>query len=182
MTQAKKEMKENCITCAVYANSHNTHLVDYFGVVIDGQRFFEWNFQGRVETPQYMFDLDGVLCVDPDEFDDDGIKYENAIRNAQPLYLPQTKIKAICTNRIERWRSLTEEWLKQYNVKYETLIMQQYKTAVERRTNSNPAIYKAEQYKKSSSILFIESSETQAIQIAQMTKKPVLSIETMRLL
>lgn len=180
MNQAKAVLGMDCLTCAVYANSFNTNKVNFVGVIVDGQRFFEWNFLGKLETPQYMFDMDGVLCLDPEVFDDDGSRYENSLINAKPLFIPQTKIKAICTNRIERWRTVTEAWLQKYNVKYDSLYMQQYKTAVERRASSNPARYKAEHYAKSKAILFIESNDDQAVTINSLTKKPVLSIQKMR--
>lgn len=172
---------DNFLTCAVYASSKAIDKVDYYGMVLDGPRFFEWNFNGIKATEEFMFDMDGVICEDPKVYDDDGIKYQNEIKRVKPLYLPQVNIKVICTNRIERWRPETEEWLKNYNVRYDTLIMQPFDTAVERRIKSNPGIYKATHFKESTATVFIESHDWQAQKMSELVKKPILSIESMTL-
>jgi uncharacterized HAD superfamily protein len=59
--------------------------------------------------------------------------------------------------------------------------MQPHATAVERRKQSHPAVYKAEHYKNSTATLFVESHKAQAVKIAELSKKPVLCVETMEL-
>lgn len=54
--------------------------------------------------------------------------------------------------------------------------MSQYETAEERRKH-NMAEYKAEQYIKLNGNLFVESSDKQAKNIAEITKMPVISIQ-----
>lgn len=169
-----------CTTCVVYASEKSKDKVDIYGMVLEGPRMFEWNFNGIKATEDYMFDMDGVICTDPAVFDDDGSSYRNEIINGvKSLYLPQVKIYGICTNRIERWRPETEAWLDRHGVSYEKLIMQPYTTAVERRKNSDPATYKAEHYFNSKATVFVESHKAQALKIAQLSMKPVLCIENM---
>jgi orotate phosphoribosyltransferase len=181
MRSALSVFRRECYTCAIYAHPKSKHMVNFYAVELPGPRFFEWNFTGIKATEDYMFDMDGVICEDPRVFDDDGSKYQAEIKRVKPLYLPQTKIKAICTNRIERWRPETEAWLKQHGVVYGQLIMQPFATAVERRNQSDPGKYKAAHYSKSDATVFVESHDRQASTIASESKKPVLSIESMKL-
>jgi len=181
MHRARDTFGKECITCAIYAHPKSVDRVDLYAVALDGPRCFEWNFSGIKATENFIFDMDGVICEDPKAFDDDGPKYQEAIRRVKPLYLPQTKIKAICTNRIERWRPETTMWLKQHGVVYGELIMQPFATAVERRKKSDPGEYKAAHYVSSQYGLFVESHDSQAKVISNKSKKPVLSIESMRI-
>lgn len=181
MYNALRKLNKECLTCVVYAHPKSIDKVNYYAVELDGPRFFEWNFTGIKATENYIFDMDGVICEDPKVFDNDGKEYEDEIKRVKPLYLPQVKVKAICTNRIERWRPQTEEWLRKHGILYDQLIMQQFPTAVERRKHSNPGHYKARHYKNIDAEVFVESHDWQAEIIASLSKKPVLSIESMRL-
>lgn len=180
--QAKDALGKDCTTCVIYVTEQSMDKVDIYGEVTDPDRIFLWNFLAKQSTHLFSFDLDGAIGTDPDHYDDDGEGYRQSIINAKPLYVPQTKIRMICTNRISRWRPETEAWLAKYNVTYDELIMQPHTTAVERRRGSNPAVFKAENYKnRKESILFVESHSAQAKIIARLSGKPVLSIEEMKL-
>jgi len=173
----------DCITCAIYAHPKAINKVDLYAEVLNGPRMFEWNFLGIEATKSYMFDMDGVICTDPAVFDDDGSIYMNEIsKGVFPFLLPQVKIHSICTNRIERWRGITEAWLDKHGVLYNDLIMQPYSTAVERRKKSFTPEYKALHFNQSNATVFVESHYAQAIEIAKRTDKCVLCIETMSLI
>ncbi len=168
-------------TCAVYAHSKAVHLVDHYASILDGGRIFQWNFTGTKASRDFCWDLDGVICTDPSVYDDDGEAYQVEITTGvRPLYLPQVPIRAIITNRLERWRRETEQWLEYYGVKYSRLIMQPYETAAERRRNSSPEEFKASQLKSLGGTLFVESSDKQAARIAVLSSIPVMSVERMR--
>jgi uncharacterized HAD superfamily protein len=127
-----------------------------------------------------MFDMDGVICTEPAAFDDDGPEYQNALKNAAPLHTPSVEIHTICTNRLEKWRRITEDWLTQYGVRFKNLVMQQYPTAARRRQKSHPGKYKGEHFKKSGCTVFIESSAAQSAVIAKVAGKPAISLEDRR--
>jgi uncharacterized HAD superfamily protein len=168
--------------CAVYAHSESLSGVDFYAEVLDGGRIFQWNFTGIKATENYCWDLDGVICTNPTVYDDDGDSYASQILNdVKPLYLPQVKVKAIVTNRIERWRQGTEAWLSRYGVQYGQLIMQPWRTAAERRANSTPEEFKAKHLRELGATAFIESHDDQAKKIAALSGRPVLSIESMQL-
>jgi hypothetical protein len=175
----KKILDKPCITCSVYTSNAVRSKIDIPGVVVQAPRIFEWNFLGASYTDDSLYDMDGVICQDPTVFDDDGEGYKNALINAKPLFIPQRKVKAICTNRLERWRCVTEDWLQRHGVQYGKLIMQQYATAAERRKQGNPGLYKAKHYKQLGGSLFVESHDVQAKVIAANSSKPCLSIESM---
>jgi len=169
-------------TCAIYAHSKSVHNIDFYAEIIDNGRIFQWNFSGIKATKDFSWDMDGVICTNPKVYDNDGIEYQFEILNGvKPLHLPQVKIHSIVTNRIERWRPETTKWLNKYGVRYNNLIMQPYKSAIDRRKYSTPSEFKAKKFKKSNSTIFIESDEQQARIIAELSNKPVLSIETMEL-
>lgn len=181
LSEAKnKNIFKNVIYASVYVTPGSEHLVNYYSKVLDKPRIFEWNMFNCSYISNSILDMDGVLCYDPIVFDDDGIEYENSLINAKPLHIPKYPIHSIVTSRLEKWRNITENWLKKYEIQYKYLIMSQYDTAEERRKH-NMAEYKAEQYLKLNGNLFIESSDWQSQKIAEITKMPVISIESKKI-
>lgn len=116
------------------------------------------------------FDMDGVICEDPQKDISCFENYIDHVKNAKLKFLPPFKIKYIVTGRRNSLRNETEIWLKRNNVKYKTLIM-------------NPLVfdnvyeYKANIYRNLDSDLFIESDAVQAEQIAKLSEKLVYCTE-----
>jgi adenine/guanine phosphoribosyltransferase-like PRPP-binding protein len=164
------------IRCCMYCAPDAQDEVDLCHSVVEVPRIFEWNLFNSWATTGGMFDMDGVFCKDPLVFDDDGPEYEQEISTAIPLHLPKTKVYSIVTNRIERWRDVTEGWLHHHGVEFGELHMQPYGTAEERRRKSNTAYYKATHYMASNCPLFVESDDAQAKAIAQIACRPVISL------
>lgn len=152
--------------------------VDHVVYRLSPPRLFEWNIWNNVLTWNIAFDMDGVLCFDPERFDDDGPEYEAALRDAVPRFLPRQEVGAIVTNRLERWREVTMDWLERHGVSYRKLVMQPYDTAAERRASSDPASFKSAYYGDSSHWLFVESHDAIGRGIAQKTRRPVWSLES----
>lgn len=159
---------------AVYRSPEKEPRLDLFGRDIPQQRYFEWNLINHPDSHSFVFDLDGVICYDPDVFDNDGEEYELALEQAEPLELPRNKVHSICTMRLEKWRGVTEIWLARHGVTYGELVMAQFSTADERRSNGNYGIIKGAYYRDSTATLFIESDSSQAAQIATVSGKPVI--------
>lgn len=150
-------------------------------------RVFEWNFANHPQwTPKMAMDIDGVLCVDPtDDDNDDGPRYRKFLANARPLYLPKAyPVRALITSRLEKYRPETEDWLSKHGVQYKSLIMMPYATKAERLAGIPHGLWKAERYREimDECALFVESDERQARQIAGATGARVLSIESMQML
>ena len=165
---------------AIYAAEESKDLVDYYFEIAEQPRLFQWNYLNHDIASRCCFDMDGVLCVDPtDEENDDGEKYINFIKNAKPLFIPKYEINAIVTSRLEKYRKLTEEWLKNNNVKYKRLYMLNLETAEERRKQNCHASFKASIYKRlNDTVCFIESDSKQAQDIVSISKKQCICVST----
>jgi orotate phosphoribosyltransferase len=164
---------------AVYALPGSERLVDFFAEALPSPRVFEWNVMHHGELSEFCVDIDGVLCVDPtDEENDDGKNYENFLSNAAPLIIPTKRIGALVTCRLEKYRNLTKEWLTRHGVKYDKLYMLDLPNKKARLAANCHAKYKARIYKDLGASFFIESSLGQAVDIAKFSGKQVLCMET----
>ena len=98
---------------AAYIAPGKESLVDMYLEICDLPRVFEWNIMHHGVVERSCFDLDGVLCIDPTESDDDdGEIYKSFLRQVKPLFVPTKEIGNIVTCRLEKYREETEEWLK----------------------------------------------------------------------
>ena len=166
----------------VYATTQTKSMVDCYCEVIDGGRIFQWNlFHHKTYIPESCFDIDGVLCPNP-PIDDDGPEYYKYISNAPSLYIPSVKIGTLVSCRLEKYRSVTEAWLKQQGIEYDELIMLDLPDKATRQKWGKHGEYKGNIYKKSDRILFIESSLEEAKTILQISEKPVFCIENFSML
>jgi len=169
-------------TLAIYASHSSKKYVDIYFDICPMPRVFEWNIFHRKSTKNMDFDLDGVLCKDPSEIEnDDGILYLDFLRHAPVRYKPTFGVGNIVTSRLEKYRTETERWLFENGIDYERLIMLNLTTARERQRRSGHAEYKANFYIDSESELFVESDREQAVKICRITSKPVLCTDTQEL-
>ncbi len=104
---------------------------------------------------------------------DEPDRYRSAYLRVMPLIL-----LVALTSRLEKYRTLTEAWLAKHEIKYDRLIMLDLPSKAERQRLGAHGSFKAEFYRKSDAILFIESEHEQALKIARLSGKPVLCVET----
>lgn len=169
--------------CAIYVIPGKEKLVDYYFEIVPLPRYFQWNILNHTTLEKACFDIDGVLCVDPtEEQNDDGKKYMDFLLNAPPLFIPGSKIGTIVTSRLEKYRKETEKWLEDNHVKYNQLVMLDLPNKEARQKANSHAGHKAKTYQSNSYVLFIESSKSQAIEINRITKKPVLCTENFEMI
>lgn len=169
--------------CAVYVVPGKERSVDYCLETVPTPRYFQWNLFNHTSLEKACFDIDGVLCVDPtDEQNDDGKKYREFLFDAEPLYIPGSKLGTLVTSRLEKYRFETETWLKKQGVQYDNLVMLDLPNADARRRANNHGKHKAQEFKKSDYVLFVESDLRQAIEINRLTKKPVFCTETFEMI
>lgn len=142
-------------------------------------RIFQWNYRNHIIAESACFDMDGVLCQDPTaQENDDGPLYLDFVLNARPLFIPQKRISAIVTSRLEKYRAPTVEWLEANGVQYKDLIMLDLPSAEERRRLKAHAPFKSSVYSTRDDILFVESNHKQACDIAVSTDKCTIATET----
>jgi uncharacterized HAD superfamily protein/adenine/guanine phosphoribosyltransferase-like PRPP-binding protein len=167
-------------TCAAIVSPEQKGQVDIFFREMPRPRLFEWNALHHSTIATSCVDLDGVLCVDPSEEDnDDGIRYLEFIRTATPLFRPTHTIGHIVSARLERYRLATEEWLKKSKIEYGQLHLLDLPNKEERKRLRAHVSHKAAVYRSTGSRMFYESDAAQAKEISQLAAKPVLCISDM---
>lgn len=183
ITKAKIKLEEkrsaiNHFFCAVYSATEDNDFVDFYFKYLPTPRVFQWNYKNHFITTQSCYDIDGVLCVDPtDEENDDGVNYRRFLLEAKPLFIPSYKIPCLVTSRLEKYRGETEAWLLKHNVDYDELIMLDLPSAKERRAKRIHGEFKANIFKEREELYFIESNWRQAKTIFELTSKPVFCAE-----
>ncbi|WP_351088800.1 phosphoribosyltransferase family protein [Shewanella sp. S1-49-MNA-CIBAN-0167] len=165
-------------TAAVYSSHKNHENVDIVLTEVEPPRVFEWNIYHHPVVSNSCFDIDGVLCYDPsNEENDDGDKYVEFLCNAKPRFIPTEKIDYLVTNRLEKYRTQTEVWLSKNGVKFNNLIMLDLPGKEDRLAQPDYYSHKANFYKSSDSSLFVESDINQAIEIANRSNKFVFCVD-----
>lgn len=169
----------NAVYSAIYVNPLAHRKPDIWSVDLPWPHLLEWNVFNSILSPSAAMDFDGILCHDcPPESDDDGPRYLEFIRNAQPLYVPRRcPVPLIVTARIERYRAETENWLRRHGIAWHRLVMHPAKNLSDRRRD-NIAAYKARHYSlwakshipRPGPHIFFESDDRQAYDISRISK------------
>ena len=180
--QATSPYADKCIYMAIYVVPQSTSIPDLYCEIVNGIRIFQWNFLTHGMLADTCLDMDGVLCYDPtDEENDDGPRYRQFLQDARLKLQPKRPVGYIVTSRLEKYRHETAAWLENHDIQYQKLYMMQVATAEERRRLGNHAAYKAKIYKQlKQTQLFIESDDAQAQEIFALTNKPVFCIDSQR--
>lgn len=167
-------------TCAaIVAPSHKSSVNVSF-ITMPQPRVFEWNAFHHACVENACFDMDGVLCVDPTAHDnDDGPRYERFLASARPLFRPTLCIGHIVSARLEKYRSLTEDWLAANHISYGKLHLVDLPNKAERIRQGAHCSHKIRVYRETNASMFYESDPGQAQEIATGSGKPVLCIGDM---
>ena len=166
---------------SVFATSDSKGMVDHYLEIIDNPRVFQWNILNSWVYEYSCVDIDGVLCEDPsEEENDDGERYLEFLENARPKFLPSCNVSVLVTSRLEKYRRQTEDWLSRHGVQYRKLVMLDLpdkKTRVKLGIHSS---FKSKVYQEFNQTgLFIESSKSQSEGIHKFTGKNVFCVENM---
>ena len=144
---------------------------------------YEWNILHHTnsKTLQSMWDIDGLLCKEPPK-DKDTAAYEAYLPVAVPMVIPTTTVGAFVTYRLEKYRSITEQWLRGQGVTWNRLLMFDAPDRDARKRMQGASEYKAQAYRDAAwARLFVESSARQAERIHLLTGKPVYCYENGRM-
>lgn len=164
---------------AAYVKAESRELVDIALEQAQPPQIFEWNLYHHPHLTNCCVDIDGVLCRDAtQEEDDDGESYLNFLETASPKVIPSVRIGQLVTSRLEKYRQQTEAWLTRHGVIYDELIMQNLPDREARQRLGSDAKFKARTYARTDKFLFIESSAWQAAEIAELTNKAVFCTDT----
>jgi len=167
---------------AVFGLRSSHAETDFVLEVCPQPRVFEWNVMNHWSLGFACVDLDGVICADPtDQQNDDGNAYLEFIETAPLLNSPRYRINSIVTSRLEKYRSQTERWLRRNSINYGNLFMLDVSSAEERRRLAAHGKFKAEIFKSQKNcLLFIESEAYQAEEIRALSGKSVLAYKDMK--
>jgi hypothetical protein len=120
------------------------------------------------------YDFDGIFCEEcPNEYKGSDDLYYKFLCTANPLYYPDKGyVPLIITGRHEKYREVTDRWLKQNDIYYGYMLMRDFEIPP---TDYGDLIarYKAKAYKEYGYDLFIESRLRQAKIIHEETEQPV---------
>ena len=178
LSQIPEKYKGTITTITVYCCTQKHDDVDIIFTQVEPPRVFEWNIFHHPIVGNSCFDIDGVLCYDPtEEQNDDGGKYIDFILNAKPRFIPTVNIDVLVTNRLEKYRKQTETWLAKHNVKFNSLIMLDLESKDDRLSQVDYFAHKADFYKSSRATLFVESDINQAIEISNRSNKFVFCVD-----
>lgn len=168
-------MNIQVVYLAAYIRSSKKKWVDIWFECIDDDRVFEWNYMQNLNLSCACVDIDGVLCVDPtEEQNDDGERYKDFLKNAIPLLHPTERINCIVSSRLNKYRFETEQWLSEHGIQYNHLYLMDVESAEERRLRGNHGRFKAKVFKdRADCKWFIESDPLQAEYISGVTGKLV---------
>lgn len=171
--------EKNILYSVVYINPGKEGDVDFSFESCPQPRIFEWNMMNHPCISNACVDIDGVLCKDPTAAEnDDGPRYLEFLKNAAPHLRCRKEIGHLVTNRLEKYREQTEEWLRKNNIRYNELIMRDLPSQQARREANDYGKYKGGIYKNiPGSRIFIESSYSQAKEIAIHSGKPVFCVD-----
>lgn len=167
----------NVTKAALIVTEESKSLVDLYYRTIPHPRLFEWNMM-HAKKGKLAVDMDGVLCENcPPSVDSDEKSYINWMKYAKPYLIPSFEIDAIVSNRLEKYRPETEEWLKRHNIQYKELILWDIESKKER--NGKHAQRKTEVLLKIKPEMYWESSLHEAKEIWKNTKIPTVCIDEM---
>ena len=167
---------------AVYASPEGLAHVDFAAETIPLPRVFEWNLFHHPLLARACMDIDGVLCPDPAEHEnDDGPRYREFLCSGAPRHIPSMKVGWLVTSRLEKYRRQTEVWLQRHGVVYEQLLMLDLPDQATRIATKGGPAFKAQQYRRSGAQLFIESDPNQARFIAEQAQNYVICTDTMQI-
>jgi len=168
----------NITTASLLISKEAVGYVDlYYKVLRNYPPMGEWNLLHR-KRGTVAFDMDGVICEDcPSDIDLNESLYIEWIKNARPYLIPVYKIDYIISNRLEKYRPETEEWLRRHDVKYDKLILWDIESKKDRKDLF--AEYKADKLLSLKPSVYFESSYQQAKQIWESTRIPTICIDEM---
>jgi len=187
MREIKREIQaarlpHELLFAVVYAAPQSAQDVDIYLEMLPTPRRFEWNIMHHSNLQVSCMDIDGVLCRDPTEQEnDDGPRYAEFLRNVEPILIPTVPIGWLVTCRLEKYRPLTEQWLAKHGIEYRQLIMMDLPSKAARIAAASHSKFKSDVYIKTNAVLFVESSLRQSREISTLTGKPVFCLETWRM-
>jgi uncharacterized HAD superfamily protein len=182
MNNIKSRLKEDAYFCSVYLRPASELKPDFYAKELPPPHLLEWNLFNCTYIEHALLDFDGIFCPNvPHEVCQDEEKYIDHIKNVKPFphRIPKTRCRGIATARLEKYRDITEWWLKKHGINYGSLEM--YPTEDEAKRDKNhveeASTFKAKIFLESDAKFFIESEIAEAVRIRKKSGKFVICPE-----
>jgi orotate phosphoribosyltransferase len=167
------------VKAALFVTAEGAPLVDLYHKVISERVLFEWNLL-HSKKGDLAADLEGVICHEPPEgIDADEAAYRAWMANAKPYLIPLYDIEAILSDRLNRYRDVTEQWLAKHKVTYKKLILRDRPAA--KRSRGETAKYKGDELLSIKPEIYWAAQADAAQEIYNRTRVQTLAIDQMRL-
>jgi hypothetical protein len=164
----KTHPKVTILKSAIFVAPHRERQLDFAFEVTSMPRVFPWNLWRSVNLRKTIVDMDGVLCRNPTKAENANEDlYQRFLETAESLFTPLRPVRAIVTCRLEKYREITEEWLRIRQIRYGHLVMVDLPTPAARRAWGKHGHWKAAQYTRLKGELFVESCPKQAAIISR---------------
>ncbi len=178
----KSTFHEDAFYCVAYAHPSAKHEVDFFAKELPPPHLLEWNLFNCTYIETALLDFDGIFCPNvPYKISIDEKRYIDYIKNVEPFphRIPKTHCKGIVTARLEKYRSITEDWLRRHGISYGFLKMFPTEDKAKRDKNhvEESSTFKAEIFSNSDANFFIESELPEAVRIRKKSGKFVICPE-----
>jgi len=179
MRDMKTKIPEHAYFSCVYFRPESDFKPDFYSRELKPPHLLEWNLFNCTYIEHALLDFDGIFCPNvPQEVCKNEAKYIEYIKSVEPFHhrIPKTKCRGIVTARLEKYRDITEEWLKKHNINYGSLSM--YPTEKREKRDKNhveeSSTFKAKIFSNSSAKFFIESELAEAVRIREKSGKFVI--------
>ncbi len=159
---------------AVYVKPDFENVVDFAGEAVPVPRVFEWNFMHHGRLSEACMAVENVLYREPQASEGDEDAYAERLAHVEPLHLPTKPVGWLVSSGPETRRAPLQAWLADHNVRYEELIL----AAKGARPEAGDASFKADVYRKTGARMFIEGDAGRAADIANLSGRPVLCMDT----
>ena len=158
------------IKAVLYCTSENRELVDryYKEISLNEYNQYQYNIL-HASSKSLACDMDGVLCEEYPVYPTEE-EYIDWMKTVKPYKIPIYEIDCIITARPEKYRDITENWLKNHNVRYKRLYMI--------KGSEDIASFKTSILLKEKPYTYWESDPGLSRSIAKKTGIPTLCIRT----
>ena len=182
MKHFKSKLLEDVYFATVYLKPDCDFKPDFYAKHLPAPHLLEWNLFNCTYIEDSLLDFDGILSPNvPYEICIDEERYIEYIKNVKPFphRIPKTHCKGIVTARLEKYRSITEDWLRRHGIKYGSLQMYPTEDVAKRDKNhvEEASTFKAKMFSESDAKFFIESEIAEAVRIRKKSGKFVICPE-----
>ena len=144
MKNIKSRLLEDVYFATVYFRPESEFKPDFYAKELKSPHLLEWNFFDSGYLKDSIFDFDGIFSPNvPYEICIDEERYIEYIKNVKPLphRIPKRRCKGIVTARLEKYRSITEDWLRRTALSTDSLKCTQQKIKLKEKKSCRRSLY-----------------------------------------